>query len=363
MLFMSLLIYFILWFPYYKSLRGVFPLSVIWFSPIFLYAFSILLSLLILYEVHSFSPETKPFLKNLLRINGIRWIAFLSSVMALISLGVITVFKGINPDIFGLFLPIAAVSFLNTLGGRVSRAPEIFPRMLEEEVTPKVVKAPREPETPEIPEDILKEFKWKHKEQPYTLKLVIRHSVYEEFKSKERLLRHGEWAREYVAGGICGEIRDLSHRLLRIGKPYGTYEEVEFVLSFVQQIITYEKEKDEYPKYPVETLADEAGDCEDFSIFGAAILKVIGYDVSLLSLPGHAALGVAGASGIPGEFVEHDSKKYYYCEMTAEGWKIGEIPDKYKDVKIGVHPIPGIIIDMDLPKGQMEAETAETLAL
>lgn len=347
MLFMSLLIYLILWFPYYKLSRNALPLSFIsiWFSPLLLFGISLLLSLFVFYIIHSFSPEKKPSLRNLLRIQGIRWMAFSTAVMAFIALVVIAALKGINPGIFGTLIPIGAVSFLNLLGF------EIFPRMLrEEEAPPRVVRPPMEPEVPEIPEDILKEFEWEHEGERYSLRLVIRRSIYENFKSKERV-HLNEWAREYVAGGICGEIRELAHRLLRIGKPYGTYEEVEFVLSFVQQIVKYEREEKDYPKYPVETLVEEAGDCEDFSILGAAILKVMGYDVALLFLPRHAALGVAGAEGIPGAYAEYNGKRYYYCEITSAGWKIGQIPEEFKGAKIDVHPIPGITIDITGAKG------------
>ncbi|HID54931.1 TPA: hypothetical protein EYP37_00260 [Candidatus Poribacteria bacterium] len=348
MLFMSLLIYLILWFPYYKLSKEILPFSFIsvWFSSFFLFGISFLFSLFILYIVHSFGPEKKPFLRNLLRLRGIRWIAFSTATMAVISFVLITAFKGINPGIFGALIPIGGISFLNLLGI------EIFPRMLrEEETTPRVVRPPREPETPEIPEDILKEFKWRHEGQQYSLRLVIRNSLYEEFKSKERIFNPNEWAKEYVAGGICGEIRELAHGLLRIGKPYGTYEEVNFVLSFVQQIVRYESEEKEYPKYPVETLVEEAGDCEDFSILGAAILKVMGYDVALLILPRHVALGVGGAEGIPGAYVEHNGRRYYYCEMTSDGWRIGDIPEKFKDAKIDVHPIPGITVNITDKEG------------
>ena len=154
------------------------------------------------------------------------------------------------------------------------------------------------------------------------------------------MLDSSKWSEEYVGGGITGEIRELAYQLYKVGMPFGTYQEVSFVLSFVQQVIKYQMEAGEYPRYPFETLVDEKGDCEDFSILGAAVLKCMGYEVALLVVLGHAALGVAGATGLPGVFVERNGLRYYYCEMTAEGWKIGQMPKEYEGKKMEVFPVP-----------------------
>ncbi len=180
---------------------------------------------------------------------------------------------------------------------------------------------------PRSREDIVRRFEWRREGRAYDLKLVIRR--YKVFYSW-RCVHDNEWAQEYVAGGICGEARALAYKLLEAGRPYGTYKEVVFVLSFVQQVIRYEAEKEKCPKYPVEALVNGTGDCEDFLILGASILKVIGYDVALLFMPGHCTLGVPGVAGILSTWVEHDGRRYYYCEMRARGWAIGKLPGKYE---------------------------------
>ena len=118
----------------------------------------------------------------------------------------------------------------------------------------------------------------------------------------------------------------MAAQLYRLGHPFGSQDEVAFVLAFVQQVITYRSEEGEYPRYPVETLWEGGGDCEDYSILGAAILLSMGYQVALLLLPRHAALGVAGADGLPGVYAEHEGVRYFYCEMTGESWRFGELP-------------------------------------
>ena len=80
---------------------------------------------------------------------------------------------------------------------------------------------------------------------------------------------------------------------------------------------------------------EQTGDCEDDTILAAAILKRVGFEVALLIYPEHCALGVAGADGLPGNFV-HEKKsrlKYYYGESTAKGWQIGEVPMSLRNIK------------------------------
>lgn len=105
-------------------------------------------------------------------------------------------------------------------------------------------------------------------------------------------------------------------------------------------MLVYEADEGEYPKYPVETLAEGKGDCEDYAILAAAILKVMGCEAALLFVPGHAALGVAGVEGVTGVYAEKDGLRYYYCEMTGTEWKVGVLPEPYAPEEISVHLVP-----------------------
>ena len=75
---------------------------------------------------------------------------------------------------------------------------------------------------------------------------------------------------------------------------------------------------EEYWKYPLETLYDRAGDCEDTSILLAALFKAAGYDAALVLLPGHAIAAVVLPSDTVGYYYSVNSKNYYFCETTAE---------------------------------------------
>lgn len=54
----------------------------------------------------------------------------------------------------------------------------------------------------------------------------------------------------------------------------------ECALAFVQAVVRYEEDPSgqEWPKYPLETLADQAGDCEDTSILYTSLILAAGID-------------------------------------------------------------------------------------
>ena len=104
----------------------------------------------------------------------------------------------------------------------------------------------------------------------------------------------------------------------------------EFVLKFVQSIPYVEdkvsKGQRDYWKFPVETLWEKNGDCEDHAVLLAALLKALGYDVVLHHVyvyqgsklvSGHVAVGVVVEGG-SGYSTIIDGKEYFYCEGTAE---------------------------------------------
>lgn len=107
-----------------------------------------------------------------------------------------------------------------------------------------------------------------------------------------------------------------------------------YVLTFVQNIeYKYDDENvgmEDYWKFPLETLFDRCGDCEDTSILCCAIMKAMGMDVAFILLPGHAITGAAidGASGF--YFRSGDDTRYYFCETTEINWDIGSNPNRMR---------------------------------
>ena len=115
------------------------------------------------------------------------------------------------------------------------------------------------------------------------------------------------------------------------------------VISFVQSLryVTdlESKGEDEYVRFPVETLVDGKGDCEDLAILAAAILNEMNYRVLLVQLPDHLALAVDCGSDVDGTYYEYEGSHYYYLEVTNVGWDIGRIPEEFSGSSATLVPL------------------------
>lgn len=149
----------------------------------------------------------------------------------------------------------------------------------------------------------------------------------------------------WVVEGTTREVDSAAWNCFQIAteRHHSTFAEISNVLAFVQSLpYTTDQETKgvpDYWRYPVETLRDETGDCEDSSILAAAVLRRLGHRVALGLLPGHVALGVEAPAWVPGTFAEVDSHRMYYCETTGEGWSVGEMPAQIKPREITWLPI------------------------
>ena len=124
---------------------------------------------------------------------------------------------------------------------------------------------------------------------------------------------------------------------------YNTLETIQFVAAFVQGLpYTSDIETtgySDYPRYPVETLADFGGDCEDTAILLAALLDRMGQDVVLIAYPDHHSIGILGDQDTYGTYWEYNGGEYFYLETSIGGWKIGEIPDHLINVPARIYTL------------------------
>jgi len=138
---------------------------------------------------------------------------------------------------------------------------------------------------------------------------------------------------------LVNEFREIAET-----KRYTDRQLANFVASFVQSLpytVDYDtKSRDEYPRYPVETLFDRGGDCEDTSILVATLLDSLGINVILLHLDGeqHIAVGV-DVPNTYGTYYEYLGTKYWFLETTAEGFSIGDYPKELKDDTAYIYPV------------------------
>lgn len=136
----------------------------------------------------------------------------------------------------------------------------------------------------------------------------------------------------------------IQHIVRDLDEHYDDEEKLaEHALAFVQSLFD-EEDIDNYPKYPIETLVEGGGDCEDASILYATIMKALGFDVALLDFPEHVMVGVAFQGPVPisvrGRWhYEYEGKRYYPAETTGQNWRIGDISEEDRESEVTVYPL------------------------
>ena len=156
---------------------------------------------------------------------------------------------------------------------------------------------------------------------------------------------NGEMPPNYFSFMLSEYDRPVMHAIAEEFSRYVTSEEerVNLALSFVQSLsYAYDndsKEADEYVRYPIETLVDGQGDCEDKVALLVALLYEMEADFVLLALPEHMAVGVHLDDVDAGSYLWFYDKKYYFMETTMPNWQIGQIPEHYRSVEMEVIPV------------------------
>ncbi len=202
-------------------------------------------------------------------------------------------------------------------------------------------------------ETISRKYTWTYNGE-WSWELYLPKKVYEYYREQPRLPI--DYFSVYITNPLDDDyIEALAREIEEAGNRNGfsDWETVNLAISFVQSL-KYTSDNvttpyDEYPRYPIETLVDRGGDCEDTSILTAAILNAMGYDVVLIQLPVHMAVGILGGEDVQGTYFKDGDKKYFYLETTGEGWEIGEVPPQYSGIDTAtIHhlkPIPVLHID------------------
>lgn len=139
-----------------------------------------------------------------------------------------------------------------------------------------------------------------------------------------------------------GTVNDIASWLAgNVTDPADDEELANAVLSLCQDrgdntaSIRYENDVVDLAKYPVETLVESTGDCEDKSILCASLLESLGFDVALVLTAEHCMVAVKLDSEPVTNTqptvssIEQGGHTYYICETTGYGWRVGDLPPEF----------------------------------
>ena len=219
----------------------------------------------------------------------------------------------------------------------------------------------------EVPGDpastVTRTYRWSYGGRTRTLELTISSETYEYYAAQPR----DEWSQRDYAEYVLDPLDDLYLEDVAAqvagavaGEYYAT---VENALAFVQRCIGYAPDPGpfDYPRYPVETLYDRVGDCEDTAILYTSLIRTLGHgallalvdtdndgrsDHMVAYVPVEEAYAAARPSG---SFWEYEGQLYAFAETAVEGgyvplgtdpWGVGadDIDRVYNVSRVDVSP-------------------------
>ena len=135
--------------------------------------------------------------------------------------------------------------------------------------------------------------------------------------------------------GVAAYFRQQSEE-----KEFTAVQELGNVVCFARAIVYADDQVTrgvpDWANYPIETLYDQAGDCEDHAILVASILHYLGHNVALFFLQfedgAHLALGyeIDGGAG-PFSGRARNGRDYFYVETvpTSDAERVGDISEQF----------------------------------
>ena len=196
----------------------------------------------------------------------------------------------------------------------------------------------------------IRQFAWTYDDLSWSYEAILEYSTYTAFRDLDHSTRGIDYIEDYARFSTPGEqyVIDIANDLENMAIQNGYTSELEiaeFIFAFVGAIeYQYDSEgmgQNDYPKYPIEMLWHQAGDCEDSAALYISLVESIGFDAMLMVglvkpnseedwgghawaviyIPDHSGdgwYGTGSKSDIP----------FYFVETTAY----------YSDSEIGVNP-------------------------
>jgi archaellum component FlaC len=196
--------------------------------------------------------------------------------------------------------------------------------------------------SPETIPVLEKHYTWEWDGVERSINITVPEQLYDYYSEKERYQTTDY--RGYLLHPMDDQYVEAllyEFNLIQVDEGLSEENKTDLIVSFIQNM-DYTLDPDskgltEYPRFPVETLVDGGGDCEDTGILMASLLDDMGYNVSLILMPDHLAVGIeVNATGFHWVY---DNVTYYYLETTAPGWGEGEVPPEHDPEEATIYPV------------------------
>ncbi len=201
-------------------------------------------------------------------------------------------------------------------------------------------------QSPDQSQNYTREFSWDYGGNHWIWNLSIPVALYDAYKAvpdSERT-KNGPAGYDMMVTTKDSYMQTLTEKLNETANQlgYGPVDKVNFALAFVQSI-AYSSDLnstgyEEYPRFPIEVLVDQTGDCDCKADLFATLTLGLGYGAVFINPPDHLAVGVLG-NNLQGTYWTYQNQSYYYAETTGVGFKVGDLPDEFKGKSAYVYPI------------------------
>ena len=201
-------------------------------------------------------------------------------------------------------------------------------------------------QSPDQSQNYAREFSWDYGGNHWIWNLSVPVSLYNAYKAVPDSIRtqNGPAGYDMMVTTRDSYMQTLTEKLNETANQlgYGPVDKVNFVLAFVQSI-SYSSDlnttgSEEYPRFPIEVLVDQTGDCDCKADLFATLTLSLGYGAVFINPPDHLAVGVLG-DNLQGTYWTYQNQTYYYAETTGVGFKVGDLPDEFKGKSAYVYPI------------------------
>ena len=206
--------------------------------------------------------------------------------------------------------------------------------------------------------DLSYTYHWKYEEQSFSYTLTVERSDFNKLVGSDIDRSGSVSAGRYVVDGktvfgvsdyivvdkyitkMCQDFCTMYKE--KFGAEPTDSQYASFATAFVQICIEYDYEEansgKEYWRYPLETLCDRTGDCEDTSILLAALLDAKGIKAGIVLAPGHAMATISTSDYTPTDPIDtyHSDVKYFDSESGMDYYLIETTYDQFHDIGKGI---------------------------